>query len=250
MKLYCCLACLFILLLTGCKESKPIYSQSLEWAMEDASLEAETGQDDRINDQKYDQKNGQKNGQKNNQIEENEQTEEVIKTEDTEKIEVSEQQIEEAVLYVHICGAVKSPNVYEMPAGSRVFHVVELAGGFLESADQSFVNLALLVEDGMKIRIPTLEETAQMKADGGEDLTGMVESAAEKSTSSSNGKINLNTADSKTLCTIPGIGETRAAAIIALRDRIGKFSSCEEIMQVDGIKEGTFEKIKDFIMVE
>lgn len=160
---------------------------------------------------------------------------------------------EETFLYVHICGAVLKPDVYRLKEGDRIFHVVEAAGGFLEDADQSYVNQALEVKDGMKITIPTLKETEQMVKEGGEsakepgvDQPG-VEVLSEDATET---KININTANQSSLCMIPGIGATRADAIIAYREKNGGFQKKEDIMNVEGIKEGTYQKIKDVITVQ
>ena len=169
---------------------------------------------------------------------------------------------EEQTIFVHVCGAVKNPDVYELPAGSRVYEAVQKAGGFTENADSSYVNQAQILPDGVKLVIPTVEETAAMGSDiDGEGLVGIVEDRSRvdgQSTSSatvggqsdaSDGKININTASEAELCNIPGIGATRAAAIVAYRQEKGGFSSIEDIMNVSGIKEGTYEKIKDSIKI-
>ena len=137
---------------------------------------------------------------------------------------------------VHICGAVINPGVYELPPGSRIVDAVDKAGGLSEDADESYVNLAAIPNDGEQIFIPTIEEAVIMKQTPQE--TGM-----------SSGKVNINTADKTLLCTLPGIGDTRAADIIAYRQEHGNFSAIEDIMQVSGIKEGSFQKIKEMIVV-
>ena len=164
-------------------------------------------------------------------------------------------------IFVHVCGAVKSPDVYELPSGSRVYEAVQAAGGFAEDADSNYVNQAQMVSDGMKLVIPTVEQTETLISEG-ENLIGIVEgqgsadgsgiTAADTDTGQSDaadGKININTASEAELCNIPGIGATRAAAIVAYRQEKGGFSSIEDIMNVSGIKEGTYEKIKDSIKV-
>ena len=137
---------------------------------------------------------------------------------------------------VHICGAVVNPGVYELPPGSRIVDAVDKAGGLSEDADASYVNLAAVPNDGEQIFIPTIEEAVIMKQTHQE--MGM-----------SSGKVNINTADKTLLCTLPGIGDTRAAEIIAYRQEHGNFSAIEDIMQVSGIKEGSFQKIKEMIVV-
>ncbi len=152
-----------------------------------------------------------------------------------------------AVCFVHICGAVKSPGVYELTEGSRIFEAVALAGGLTEDACLEAVNQAQKISDGMKIFIPTTEQAGyggnaweQEAVESGE---GTGEPAAEA-------LVNINTADKELLKTLPGIGESRADSILAYRKEKGGFKSTEEIMQVSGIKEGAYQKIKDKICVQ
>lgn len=140
----------------------------------------------------------------------------------------------QAVIYVHVCGAVAVPGVVEVPVGSRAQAAVDAAGGFTEEADTSYVNLAAPIADGEQLYIPTKEEAEELRRN---------QAAAES------GMVNLNTADISLLCTLPGIGESRAGDIIAYRQDHGGFADTEEIMQVPGIKESTYEKIKDLIIV-
>lgn len=134
---------------------------------------------------------------------------------------------------VDISGAVAEPGVYFLEEGARVYQVVELAGGLLEDADCDTINLAAFLKDGEKIRIYTMEEAA------------VLQEVQENS-----GLVNLNTADMQQLCTLSGIGESRAKDIIAYRETHGSFENVEEIMNVNGIKETTFQKIRDKIVVE
>lgn len=173
---------------------------------------------------------------------------------------------ENAVIYVHVCGAVEKPDVYELPAGSRVYEAVKAAGGFTEDADENYVNQAQTLSDGVKLVIPTWEQTEAVVSEGVEDnLIGIVGDAEDSGNagipnasqdngvgadhSVSDGKININTASEAELCNIPGIGAARAAAIIAYRQEKGGFSSIEDIMNVSGIKGATYEKIKDSIKI-
>ncbi len=133
--------------------------------------------------------------------------------------------------FVHICGEVVYPGVYEVAADARVCDVLLLAGGFTDEAEADSVNMAQYVFDGMQVVIPS--ENSQI---------------AEMGTSS--GKINLNTATKEELCTLPGIGESRAEDIIAYRTTHGGFSTIEEIMQVSGIKNAVYSRIKDLIWVD
>lgn len=158
-------------------------------------------------------------------------------------------------IFVDVCGAVTSPGVFELPSGSRVFQAVEAAGGLLAEAAGEYVNLAGRLEDGQQIYIPARDEAESMPS---------LKSPLEKSISDGTpgngnscaaqaetaGKINLNTADEAALTTLTGIGASKAQAILAYREEHGGFSVIEEILNVPGIKEGTFMKIKDNIAVE
>jgi len=153
------------------------------------------------------------------------------------------------VIYVHVCGAVLRSGVYELEAGSRVYEAVQAAGGFAEDADRNYVNQARELGDGVKLVIPTLEEAAANIQAG---MTGDTFPAgtAGDGQAADGGRININTASETQLCEIPGVGKTRAAAIIAYREAHGGFQKPEDIMQVDGIGEGMYGKMKDSIRVD
>ena len=150
----------------------------------------------------------------------------------TEFSSYEESQAEEKCI-VYVCGAVVSPGVYELTAGSRKADAVAMAGGFTEEAVTDYVNLADFVKDGEMIRIPA----------EGEDLTSPSESVSD-------GRVNINTADVKELCSIPGVGESRAKAILAYREKNGPFEACEDLMKVSGIKAGLYERMKDYVKVQ
>lgn len=158
-------------------------------------------------------------------------------------------------IYIHVCGAVESPGVYELEQGQRVCDAVRMAGGFAGDADEDYVNQAERLSDGAKLVIPTREQSAAEKERQTAEL-GLVEPETAETpqdygeTHGSGEKININTASESELCQIPGVGTTRAAAIVAYREAHGAFQKTEDIMKVSGIKEGTFEKIKDSIRVE
>ncbi len=177
------------------------------------------------------------------------------------------------VIYVHVCGAVENPGVYELEAGSRVYEAVQQAGGFADSAEQNYVNQAQVLEDGVKLVIPTREEVAAAQDDASEEsdalqdraqdgsgiaggaereigIVGGARSDGQGGDAASDGRININTASEAQLCEIPGIGATRAAAIAAYGESHGAFGKPEDIMNVNGIKEGMYEKIKDIICVK
>lgn len=149
---------------------------------------------------------------------------------------------EEKTVFVDIAGAVVVPGVYELPYGARIFQALEAAGGCTEEADTINLNQAQVLSDGQKIYVYTKQEIAQAENLGiGEDDSNSVVSY--------NGKININQADKGDLMALPGVGETRAEAILSYRERNGVFSSIEELMNVEGIKEKTYEKLKDKITV-
>lgn len=145
---------------------------------------------------------------------------------------------EEKTCLVYVCGAVVSPGVYELDDGSRIYEAVELAGGFMEEAAEDALNLAESVTDGQMIRIPTEEEQEAAGRQGAE-----ADSAAD-------GKLDLNRADVAALMELPGIGQSKAEAIVGYREEHGSFSRTEDLMKVVGIKEGVFNKIKDRIKVD
>lgn len=155
-------------------------------------------------------------------------------------------------IYVHICGAVVSPGVYKLEAGSRVFEGIEAAGGFREDACGDFVNQADILQDGQRLGIPTAEEVEEAKLCGVYQEFPVTEGAGAKASAAVDpeGRININTASEEELGGIAGIGAGKAAAIVQYRKENGSFSSIEDIMKVSGIKEGTFAKIKDRITVK
>ena len=156
---------------------------------------------------------------------------------------------ENTVIYVDVTGAVKAPGVYTLPAGSRVFEAIALAGGAREDASLENLNQAGLLQDGQQIRVYTEEEAAQMEQQGSLPSLPGAETAAGQKESQEASKVNINTAGKEELMTLTGIGETRAEAILAYRQETGGFQAPEDLMQVEGIKEKTFEKLKDQITV-
>lgn len=174
-------------------------------------------------------------------------------------------------MYVDVCGAVVNPGVYELETGSRIFQAVDAAGGYLPEAAKNYLNRARNLVDGQQIYVPTEDEVTEnielMIAKAPEALQpqntyedSLAENSRGEVNSSGTGqgsegegyfqtddRIDLNTADASQLSTLSGIGQSKAEAIIAYREAHGRFSSIEEIMNVEGIKEGTFSKIKDKI---
>ena len=137
-------------------------------------------------------------------------------------------------LCVYVCGEVKSPGVYELPEGSRIVDAVEAAGGMTEAASGTWLNLAEPVSDGQKIEVPSETEASELEKEHQEAQPGLV---------------NLNTASAEELMTLTGIGESKAEAILSYREEHGGFEKPEELMEIPGIKEGVFEKIRDQVTV-
>lgn len=178
----------------------------------------------------------------------------------TDRTELSDASSEEAkTLVVHICGAVSAPGVYELPAGSRIIDAVEAGGGFLPEADEACCNLAEEIVDGCQIYIMTKSESC---ADGQTEKKAGIQTSPDSDMQTTdrnvrsnsapaleNGLVNLNTADVAALMTLPGIGESRAKAIISYREQHGAFAKIEDIMKISGIKQAAFSKIKDKITV-
>ncbi len=144
---------------------------------------------------------------------------------------------------VHVCGAVEQPGVYELPQGSRIYQAIERAGGLSDEADPDYLNQADFVSDGEKVYVPTREEVAEMDS----PLQNVVTQSGE--TSATSGLVNLNTASEDQLCTLPGIGSSKARSIIAYREEHGSFDRIESVMNVAGIKDGLFQKMKAYITV-
>ena len=159
-----------------------------------------------------------------------------ISNETNNKDEKAEKRHDEKI-FVDVKGAVKHPGVFETTKDKRVKDLIEEAGGLLDDADTSTLNLSQKVKDQMVIYI----------LKHGEKPNQMTENAI---TSSSSGEIiNINTANKEQLMKISGVGKTKAEAIIAHREKNGDFKTKEDITKVRGIGKSTFEKIKDKIEV-
>lgn len=149
-----------------------------------------------------------------------------------------------ALVYVHVCGAVKNPGVYALAEGSRTADAVLCAGDFLPEAARDYLNLAQPVKDGQKIYVPDRAEADRLPEGGifsGEGSAGQMPEEEPY--------VNINTASQGELMTLPGIGKAKADAIVAYRKEHGAFLSCEDLMQVPGIKENIYEKLRDAITV-
>ena len=193
-----------------------------------------------------------KSGEQTDLISLDEQDTDTKKTDENSGKETKEEKLQ--TCYVHVCGAVKSPGVYELTADSRLFEAIQMAGGLTEEAAGEALNQAELVEDGSRIYVPTKEEAETgMKNDGtfAENTDAGRNGGADGAdiSGTADGKVNINTAGKDELMTLSGIGEAKADAVIRYREAHGRFQKIEDLMGVEGIKEGVFQKVKDQIKV-
>lgn len=147
--------------------------------------------------------------------------------------EVSEKTLtteEQTFLYVYVCGEVEEPGVYPLKPGARICDALETAGGITKEGKPEALDQAICVVDGQTIYVPSIYE--QME-----------------STELDDGLVDINKADKDLLMTLPGIGESKAELIVEYREEHGAFESVEDLMNIPGIKEGVYNKIKDSIKV-
>lgn len=151
-------------------------------------------------------------------------------------------------IFVDIGGEVMTPTLAELPEGSRVDDAIEAAGGLTDKADLTEINRAAFVSDGEKIYIPSIEENAGYY---GNSMTGESGGSGETGSgrTSYDGKININTADSAQLQQLTGVGPATADKIMAYRNENGRFKSIDDIKNVSGIGDKTFDKFKNSIRV-
>jgi competence protein ComEA len=158
-----------------------------------------------------------------------------------------------AVLLVHVLGAVASPGVYELDESARVFDAVAAAGGFIDQADQASVNLARPLIDGEQLRVLAMGEAPPVAAgdapgsSGGGSAGGAA--AGSAGAAGAGAKVNLNAATELELDGLPRIGPAMAARIIAWRTDNGPFTSVDDLLQVTGIGDKTFEGLRDLVTV-
>ncbi|MBN8191032.1 helix-hairpin-helix domain-containing protein [Bacillus sp. NTK074B] len=142
-------------------------------------------------------------------------------------------------VYVDVKGQVVSPGLYEVRQGDRLKFVIDRAGGFTEDADRKMINLAVKVTDEMMIYVPKVGEMEP------QDLP-VPSSGAE----SGQDKLNINTASQQDFESLPGIGPSKAASFVQYREENGPFTAIEEITNISGIGDKTFEKLKEHIFVQ
>ena len=145
-----------------------------------------------------------------------------------------------------VAGAVRTPGVVKLARGARVYEAIELAGGFAKDAAISAVNQASVLQDGQQLYIVTVEEQKTKQLSSSEDS---LETSGEGRVADA-GKVNINQASEEELMTLPGIGASKAADIVRYREEQGRFEQIEDIMNISGIKEAVFGKIKDKITVQ
>ena len=159
---------------------------------------------------------------------------------------------EEDFIIVHITGGINNPGIVKLKENSRIEDAIEAAGGLTEDSDITDVNLAYVLEDGVKIRIPIIDDSD----DNDEESTYVTEDSGkgvileDNSESSSSSIVNINKATQTELETLPGIGPSLATKIIEYRESNGKFSKKEDIKNVTGIGDSKYANIKDFIKVK
>lgn len=163
------------------------------------------------------------------------------------EVEKEEKAVQEEAgkICVFVCGAVKNPGVYYLPAGARLHEGIAAAGGFVHGADETWENQAEVLSDGQRVEIHTLEETEILRSQGQEPSPEQEHSGKEGAGDTA--LVNINTATMEELQMVPGIGEVKAKAIVSYREETGRFASVEQIQEVPGIKGKTYDKIKDYI---
>jgi len=151
------------------------------------------------------------------------------------------------------------PGVYYIEDGARIHEVIDLAGGLTVDAAFEYVNLADRLTDGMELYIPSVSEIEAAQGDStgafpgrsapyGYPGSGTLEMSSENA--ADDGRIDINTASLEELMTLPGIGKSKAEAIISYRENVGRFETTGDIEQVSGIKDSTYSRIKDYIKVQ
>lgn len=184
------------------------------------------------------------------------EVEEIPKKEELKQKEIKEDNIPK--IYIDVKGAIQNPGMYEMEEGMRVIHAIEKGGGLTENADTSYINLSQKLSDEMVIYVYSKEESTQIKKQDpiitnhyiykNNDALIRYENKDNKEEVKESFPVNLNTATKEELMTIPGIGESKADLIISYRNE-KPFETIEDLKNVKGIGDATFEKLKGYITV-
>ena len=164
-------------------------------------------------------------------------------------------------IIVDIKGEIKKPGVYNIKVGSRVNDLINEAGGLSKNANTRFINLSKKLEDGEVVVIYSNKEINDAKKNDKLEVTAPCvceevkndacynENSTNNNTNNGSKIVNINTASIQELTTLNGIGESKAKAIVSYRDKNGKFKAIKDIMNVSGISESLFNKIKEYIKV-
>ncbi|MGX7030281.1 helix-hairpin-helix domain-containing protein [Vagococcus zengguangii] len=159
----------------------------------------------------------------------------------------------EVVAYADIKGEVHSPGIYQITPNMRVSGVIDLAGGMTENADVNQVNLAQIVTDQMMIYVPAEgEEVSEVVHNQAEEseITDAVNGDSDIASGQSEDKVNINTANLTEFQTLNGVGAVKAQAIIDYREANGAFQSIEDLKNVKGVGEKTFDSLKESITID
>ena len=176
----------------------------------------------------------------------------IKKEEDYSYLEVSNKEIydinvideEKAEIIIHVTGQVEKEGIVKLTEGSRVIDAIEASGGATQEANLSKINLAYLLEDGMKLYIPSKNDKQE------EEQVSSISTDKQDGNSKQTLKVNINTATSEELQKLPGIGEAMANRIITYRKQNGKFIKLEDLKNVSGIGEAKFKNIKNYIYIK
>lgn len=163
----------------------------------------------------------------------------IEETNDSVDTQDNQEKLSEVVptkIFVQVAGAVNKPGVYELKEGSRVYAALEAAGGLTDSADDTDINQASVLEDGQKIYVYTIDERLE-------------EQALQEEAAIDDGLVDINKASESELTTLPGIGQNKARQIIEYRQANGAFASVDDIKNVSGIGDGIFKQINSLIKV-
>ena len=196
----------------------------------------------------------------NNKIDDKmEETKEIVFREEESVISTfSDEVIVDEFIFVDVKGAVKNPGVYKLEKGSRVIDAINVSGGLLKNANTMYMNLSKILIDSDIIKVYTNDEIEEAFKEEKveiiepcicEEVICDIDNDEQNNDKNVNSKININTASVQELDTLNGIGEAKAKAIFEYRNSNGNFSKIEDIMNVSGISETLFEKIKAFITV-
>lgn len=166
------------------------------------------------------------------------ETENMLEIKQQNQINKTQSEKEEKI-FIHIAGCVQKEGILELPSNSRIADSIEQAGGLTEEADLTNINLATILEDGMKIYIPNKNEKQENTTISNE-ITNTQETLK---------KVNINKATQSELETLPGIGPSTALKILEYRKENGKFTSKEQLKEVSGIGDAKYKKIKDYINI-